>query len=112
MILNNFEVILFDLGNVILPFNHYQIAEKLCQFSQNREFQEPRRLFSYLFDLQEGSINSYEVGKISSTVFFLSLKKLLSLSISFEEFIPIWNDIFVEDQEVSEIIRSLKGKRE
>ncbi len=111
MSLNNIEVMLFDLGNVILPFNHYQIAEKLSQFSQNREFQEPRRLFSFLFDLQEGSINGYEVGKISSTDFFLSLKKRLSLSISFETFIPIWNDIFVEDQEVSEIIRSLKGKK-
>ena len=111
MSLNKIEVFLFDLGNVILPFNHYQIAEKLSRFSQNKEFQDPKRLFSYLFDLQEGSINGYEIGKISSSDFFLSLKKRLSLSISFEAFIPIWNDIFIEDQEVSEIIRSLKEKK-
>ncbi len=105
------EVILFDLGNVILPFNHYQIAEKLSRFSQRKTFQDPQKIFSYLFDFEKGSINGYEVGKVSSIQFFKSLKKYLHLSLSFEEFIPIWNDIFTEDQEVSDIIRSLKGKK-
>ncbi len=105
------EVILFDLGNVILPFTHYQIAEKLSQFSQRKEFQDPQRIFSYLFDFEKGAVNGYEVGKVSSIQFFKSLKKYLHLSLSFKKFIPIWNDIFTEDQGVSEIIRSLKGKK-
>jgi len=111
MIQSPIEVILFDLGNVILPFNHYQIAEKLSRFSQRKEFQDPQRIFSYLFDFEKGAVNGYEVGKVSSIEFFKSLKKYLHLSLSFEEFIPIWNDIFTEDQGVSEIIRSLKGKK-
>jgi len=105
------EVILFDLGNVILPFTHYQIAEKLSQFSQRKEFQDSQRIFSYLFDFEKGAVNGYEVGKVSSIQFFKSLKKYLHLSLSFKKFIPIWNDIFTEDQGVSEIIRSLKGKK-
>ncbi len=105
------EVILFDLGNVILPFNHYQIAEKLSRFSQRKTFQDPQKIFSYLFDFEKGAVNGYEVGKVSSIQFFKSLKEYLHLSLSFEEFIPIWNDIFTEDQEVSDIIRSLKGKK-
>jgi len=105
------EVILFDLGNVILPFTHYQIAEKLSQFSQRKEFQDPQRIFSYLFDFEKGAVNGYEVGKVSSIQFFKSLKKYLHLSLSFKKFIPIWNDIFTEDQGVSEIIPSLKGKK-
>jgi FMN phosphatase YigB (HAD superfamily) len=104
------EVILFDLGNVLLPFEHYQIAEKLSQFSQRKEFKDPQRIFSYLFDFEKGSVNGYEVGKVSSIQFFESLKKNLHLSLSFEEFIPIWNDIFTENGEVSEIILTLKGK--
>lgn len=108
---NPIEVILFDLGNVILPFNHYQIAEKLSRYSQKKEFQNPQNIFSYLFDLQNGSINGYEVGGVSSEEFFHTLKKFLSLSISFGEFTPIWNDIFREDQEVSEIVRLWKGKK-
>jgi FMN phosphatase YigB (HAD superfamily) len=104
------EVILYDLGNVILPFSHYQIAEKFSRFSHKKEFQDPQKIFSYLFDFQNGVINSYEVGEVSSGEFFKSLKESLDLSISFEQFIPIWNDIFTENQEVSKIILSQKGK--
>jgi putative hydrolase of the HAD superfamily len=105
------EVILFDLGKVILPFEHYQIAEKLSHFSGREEFKDPQRIFSYLFDFEKGAVNGYETGKVSSLQFFESVKKYLHLSLSFEEFIPIWNDIFTEDQGVSKIIRSLKGKK-
>ena len=104
------EAILYDLGNVILPFSHYQIAEKLCRSAQRKEFQDPQKLFSYLFDLQKGVMNRFDVGKVSSREFFQSIKENLGLSLSFDEFIPIWNDIFVEDQEVSQIILSQKGR--
>ena len=104
------DVILFDLGNVILPFNHYQIAEKLSRFSQKKELQDPKTIFSYLFDSVKGIINDFDVGKVSPPEFFQSVKEYLDLSISFEAFLPIWNNIFVEDQKVSRIILSLKGK--
>jgi putative hydrolase of the HAD superfamily len=104
------EVIFFDLGNVILPFNHYQIAEKLSPFVQKKDFQDPRKIFSYIFDLKTGAINPFDAGALSPKEFFQSLKESLQLSISFEAFAPIWNEIFVEDREVSEIIRSLKGR--
>ena len=104
------EVILYDLGNVILPFNHYQIAEKLSRFSQMQELRDPEKIFSYLFDFQRGMINRFDVGESSPREFFQILKEDLGLSISFDEFIPIWNDIFVEDQEVSQIILSQKGR--
>lgn len=105
------DVILFDLGNVILPFNHYSIAEKLLPFTRRKDFQDPKKIFSYLFDFEQGAINGYEVGKISSHEFFRSLREFLQLSLSFEEFKPIWNEIFWEDEKVSEIVRFLKGKR-
>jgi len=104
------QVILYDLGNVILPFNHYQIAEKLSRFAQRKEFQDPQKLFSYLFDLQKGVINRFDTGKVSPRKFFQSIKKNLALSLSFDEFVPIWSDIFVEDREVSQIILSQKGR--
>ncbi|MBM4309065.1 MAG: HAD family phosphatase [Deltaproteobacteria bacterium] len=108
--MNRIEVILFDLGNVILPFNHYQIAEKLLPFVQMREFRDPQKIFSYLFDWKSGAINSFDEGKLSPQEFFQSLKESLKLSISFDAFVPIWNRIFTEDREVSQIIRFLKGK--
>jgi FMN phosphatase YigB (HAD superfamily) len=107
---NLIEVIFFDLGNVILPFNNYQIAEKLALFSKKKKFQDPNKIFSYLFDLQEGVINRFDTGEISSSEFFQSVTKYLDLSISFKAFLPIWTDIFTEDQGVSKIIHSLKGR--
>jgi len=107
---SSIKVIFFDLGNVILPFNNYQIAEKLSRFSQKRKFQDPKKIFSYLFDLEKGVINDFDMGRVSPSEFFQSIKKYLGLSIAFEKFIPIWTDIFVENQEVSEIILSLKGR--
>jgi putative hydrolase of the HAD superfamily len=104
------EAIFYDLGNVILRFNHYQIAEKLSRSAEKKEFQNPQSIFSYLFDLQKGIINDFDVGRVSPQEFFQTIKQHLDLSISFDEFIPIWNDIFVEDQEVSQIILSQKGK--
>jgi glucose-1-phosphatase len=105
------EVVLFDLGNVILPFSHFQIAEKLFRVSESDDFQDPSKIFSDLFDLENGAVNVYESGKTSSEEFFGSLKKRFRLLISFEEFAPIWNEIFTENEAVSGIVRSLKGKK-
>jgi putative hydrolase of the HAD superfamily len=104
------NVILFDLGNVILPFNHDQIAKKLVRFTQKKEFQDPQKIFSYLFDHRDGVINDFDVGKIVPPEFFQSVKTTLDLSISFDEFLPLWNNIFLEDREVSQIILSLKDR--
>ncbi len=107
---NGIEVILYDLGNVILPFNHYQIAEKLAPFSKRDESNGPEAIFSFLFAREKGTINAYETGKVSTSEFFLDLKRSFDLSLSFESFVPIWNDIFVENPEVSEMILSQKGR--
>jgi hypothetical protein len=64
---SSIRVILYDLGNVILPFHHFQIAEKLARFSGREEFREPQKIFSYLFDFENGVINGYEKGNISSS---------------------------------------------
>ena len=107
---SSIEVILFDLGNVILPFDHYQIAEKLYRFTQDQEFQDPQKIFSFLFDPQKGAINDLDIGKVSPSGFFQSIQTTLDLSISFDEFIPLWSDIFVEDRGVSQIILALKKR--
>ena len=104
------DVILYDLGNVILPFNHRQIAEKLARFSQREESKDPETIFSFLFAREKGAINAYEMGKVSSSEFFLMLKERFQISLSFEDFVPIWNDIFTEDSEVSRMILSQKGR--
>ena len=56
------KLFVFDLGNVILPFEHRQIAVKLHEKSTEKEAFTPEQLFDVMFDLQNGLINPYEEG--------------------------------------------------
>ncbi len=104
------KLFVFDLGNVILPFDNRQVAEKLYARSAAKDLCCPADIFRYLFDLCSGSINSYEEGLSSSPEFFLDVRDRFRLGLDFEEFKDIWNNIFWEDLEVNEIIVYLKAK--
>jgi glucose-1-phosphatase len=104
------RLLVFDLGNVILPFEHHQIAEELLARNRNKDGRQRRGqdLFQYLFDLERGAINPYEEGLISTEEFFSRFCRRFDLDIDFADFSHIWNHIFREDREVSHIVRSLK----
>ncbi|MBP7527268.1 MAG: HAD family phosphatase [Syntrophorhabdaceae bacterium] len=104
------KLFVFDLGNVILPFEHHQIAAKLHEASLIKDRFTPDDIFRYLFDRQKGFVNAYEEGLISSREFFKKLKEKYKLELEPEDFKEIWNDIFEEDAGVSEIILYLKQK--
>jgi len=104
------KLFVFDLGNVILPFEHHQIAAKLHEASLIKDRFTPDDIFRYLFDHQKGFVNAYEEGLISSRDFFKKLKERYKLELEPEDFKEIWNDIFEEDAGVSEIILYLKEK--
>jgi len=104
------SLFVFDLGNVILPFEHRQIAVKLHEVSRIQNRFTPDDLFRFLFDKNWGFVNPYEEGRISSLDFFGKLRERYKLELEFEEFKDIWNDIFEEDPEVNAIITHLKNK--
>jgi len=104
------KLFVFDLGNVILPFEHRQIADKLHEVSMVAGRFSPEEIFRYMFDIENGLINAYEEGSMTSHDFFMRLKERYKLEIDFEEFKEIWNPIFREDHEVSDIIIYLKNK--
>jgi glucose-1-phosphatase len=104
------ELFVFDLGNVILPFNHHQIATKLFARSNGKSGFTEREIFDYLFNDESGCINPYEEGSLSSMEFFLHIRDRCNLRLDFDEFTEIWNNIFWENREVSEIITHLKAR--
>ena len=104
------KLFVFDLGNVILPFEHRQIAVKLCDKSEIKTAISPDDIFKFLFDRGNGLINIYETGQMSSLEFFTRLKEYYRLTLDFEEFKGIWNPIFQEDLRVSDVILYLKSK--
>lgn len=104
------ELFVFDLGNVILPFEHRQIAKKLYERSRDKGLFSPDEIFLFMFERDDGLINMYETGQMTSNEFFERLKKRYRLDLTFEEFRDIWNPIFWENHEVSEAIIYLKSK--
>ncbi|MBP8745853.1 MAG: HAD family phosphatase [Syntrophorhabdus sp.] len=105
------KLFVFDLGNVILPFEHRQIAVKLHEKSTKKEAFTPEQLFDVMFDLQNGLINPYEEGLMSSAEFLSNLKRQFRLDIDMNAFSTIWNPIFRDDPEVNKVIFYLKEKR-
>jgi len=104
------KLFVFDLGNVILPFEHRQIAVKLHETSRIQDRFTPDDLFKFLFDRDRGLVNPYEEGLMSSVDFFAKLREKYKLELEFEEFQDIWNIIFEENTEVNDIIAYLKNK--
>jgi len=99
--------VIFDLGNVLVDFNHTIAAKKIASFSDKTP-QEIYRLF-----FESGVTGAFEEGKISPLDFFGEVKKMLNLTIGYEEFLPIWNEIFTLSQKnlaVYSIAKKLKKK--
>jgi len=100
------KAVIFDLGNVLINFDHMIAAKKILEFTR----ESPQEIYRLFFD--SGLTQSFEEGKISARDFFSQVKSLLKSEISFEEFLPIWNEIFFltdENQKVYELARSISN---
>ena len=82
------KVILCDLGKVLVDFNHETAAKRISHFCAK----SPKEIFELFFD--SSATNSFEAGKISPMEFYLQVKEMLDLKLSYDSFVPIWNDIF------------------
>ena len=96
------SLILFDVGNVILPFD-LRIAmkqfEKECGFPSEKIF---HRLMGGELD------HSFESGRITPQEFYEHVTRELGMEISYDRFVTIWSDIFSENERVSALIRRLR----
>ena len=104
------KLFVFDLGNVILPFDHRQIAAKLHGSMRDKTLFTSDDIFTFMFGDDEGLINIYETGQISSEEFFGQLKERYKLDMTFDGFGDIWNPIFWENPEVNDAIMYLKSE--
>jgi putative hydrolase of the HAD superfamily len=101
------KAIIFDLGNVLVDFDHKLATEKIALYSDKT----PQQIYQLFFDSEV--TGSFEEGKISPMDFFRKIKRMLGLSIGFKEFLPIWNGIFFLSQKnhsVYQLASSLKGR--
>ena len=82
------KVLLFDLGRVLVDFDHLRSAERIAAFCSKT----PRQIYDLFFE-SDATI-AFEAGKITPEDFYLQVKQMLDLKLSYASFEPIWNDIF------------------
>jgi len=107
---NGIKAVFFDLGKVILRFTHDDIVTRLLSRARPED-RIPGELFKYLFDAEDGLCNMYDEGTVSSEGFYEAINGRFPLGVDYEGFVPLWNDIFTENTDVSAIIRQVRARR-
>jgi glucose-1-phosphatase len=100
------RAIIFDLGKVLVDFDHSVAARKIAILSGKT----PSEIYNSLFD--SSLIRSFEEGKISPEAFFIGVQQRVEIDISFEQFCLIWNNIFFLTKENEAVYDMLKVLRE
>lgn len=99
------EAVIFDLGRVLLDFDHQRAAERIAVFS-DRPAAEAFKLF---FDSPLTA--RFESGRISPRDFFSRVKARLNLRLKYASFVPIWNEIFFFTPQNKDVYRLAKSLR-
>jgi putative hydrolase of the HAD superfamily len=98
------KTVLFDLGNVILPFDVTRLAKRLTKHSRF----SAEIIISRLWN--DNVAETFETGKMSAEEYFQLASDLCEFTnLSFEEFVPIFNEIFEENHDVISLIQQLKS---
>lgn len=99
--------VLFDLGRVLVDFDHTIAARRISPHCGKT----PEEIFQ-LFFCSPVTVR-FEEGRIAPRDFFDEVRRMLDLRIGYDEFLPIWNEIFFmtdDNRAVQEIKRTLAGR--
>ena len=101
----NYSVIVFDLGNVLLPFHHdFWIKKYNAIYSGLGDNYYKKYLENYIVHRE------YEAGKISDDEFIAANLIWLENKVSSEKFCEIYSKIFTINKNVIELLPILKEK--
>jgi len=98
-----YPIIVFDLGNTLIKFDHNISAKKVKDLSA-----APYNVIYQTF-FDSPHTHAFEKGEILSGEFYSGIKESLGLDLDYDEFVPIWNNIFWEDEISCGIARRLKA---
>lgn len=92
---------LFDLGNVLVRFDHRAAAGEIAAHAKAG----PEELYRLFFE--SPLVIDHDEGRISTRIFYEGVKKEIGLKLGYEQFLSVWNNIFLEDRQTQEILRRL-----
>jgi len=94
--------VIFDLGNVVLPFDPLKPCAVLGQQTGRTPTETARLIY------QKNLERWFEQGKIDGDQFTREVSRALGLELEPNEFHNLWADMFTEDEDVSALVRQLK----
>lgn len=94
--------VIFDLGNVVLPFDPLKPCAVLGQKTGRTPVETARLIY------QENLERWFEQGKIDGDQFTMGVSRVLGLELNPNEFHKLWADMFTENEDVSALVRRLK----
>jgi len=94
--------VIFDLGDVILPFEPL----KPCSILGNLSGKSAKDVADLI--RRENLERRFTEGKIDGNQFATGVLLALGISMTVSQFHELWNDMFTENTEVSQLIRQLK----
>ena len=100
-----YSIIVFDLGNVLIPFNHNLWIERLNKVEEGLG-EKYYKLYIDNYDIHR----KYEAGKMSDEEFIEQNLKWINYKITSEEFCKIFSEIFTVNEDVIKLLPVLKEK--
>lgn len=98
------KLLVFDMGHVFVDFDWEEVCAGFCRAS-NKSRDDLRDTFAYCAKL------GYESGKIDTAGFLFELNRCLGTNLSLNEFSELWVSTFHENQEMAELLGTLKEQR-
>jgi len=96
--------IVFDLGNVLLPFNWDIAADRFCARARCSR----RELDDYL--MTTPFVHQLETGQITGAAFYRRVTGDFGCAMGYDEFAAIWSDIFTADEQMLAMAAALNGR--
>ncbi len=101
--MNKYSVLVFDLGNVLLPFNYNIMLDKLDKIEQNLG----QRFLKFYQD-NYNIHRSFEKGELSEEEFINIMLESLGNKLDRETFCNFYSKIFIENKDVTALLPELK----
>ena len=101
------DLILFDIGSVIIDVDHLEIATRLAKSSEDPRYTGQAEVLAALKSVSAPLINDYDKGNISSEGFYKAMAATYRLNMDFAAFRDAWNSCFRENAGVSSLVSDL-----
>ena len=94
----------FDLGGVLFYFDFWSACSRLSAVSGK----SPSQIYQLGFE--SGVVQGFDRGEIVSSEFYEHICDLLGVTIPYEEFVPVWCDIFHPNPFMIRMVSALKER--